>query len=245
MPQYATFGRLATIAEDQWGLVTRRQAEMTGVSRATLQRLASSGALSRVAHGVYHLAGAPTPGHLALKAAWLQLKPEVPAWERTAELGVVSHRSAAALYGLGHLPADQHDFMLPTRRQSRRADVRLHRRVLRPDEWIWLDGMPVTRPGRIAADLLNDDEDTEAVAHVIVDAIRGAHDQADAVAAALGPQATALGLRSGEALLRQLLDVVGDRDTHRWIREARRGLPRAAVQTQPTTVPAHAGKLGA
>jgi len=156
--QYSTLSRIARIAEDQWGLITRRQAETAGVSQATLQRLVKAGILDRVAHGVYRLTGAPPPDYLGLRAAWLQLAPEVPAWERTPEQGVISHRSAAGLYGLGHLPADRHEFTLPERRQSRRSDVRLHRRAVRPDEWIVLHGMPVTRPSRIAADMLDDKE---------------------------------------------------------------------------------------
>ena len=163
MARYSTLNRIARIAEDQWGLITRRQAEGAGVSQATLQRLATTGILDRVAHGVYRLTGAPPPDHLDLRAAWLQLAAEVPAWERTPQQGVVSHRSAAALYGLGHLPPDRHEFTLPERRQSRRPDVRLHHRTVRPDEWIVLHGMPVTRPSRIAADLLDDKEDPEAV----------------------------------------------------------------------------------
>src|SRR4051812_34936540 len=100
MARYATMNRLAGIAQDQWGLVTRRQAEHAGVSPATLQRLASDSLLERVAQGVYRLAGSPTPNHLELRAAWLQLAPDVPAWERTPREGVISHRSAAAVYGL-------------------------------------------------------------------------------------------------------------------------------------------------
>ena len=65
------------------------------------------------------------PDLAALRAAWLQLAPGVPAWQRCADQGVVSHRSAAAVFGLGHLPADVHEFTLPARRQSRRGDVRL------------------------------------------------------------------------------------------------------------------------
>ena len=174
MPRSTTLSRLARIAEDQWGLVTRRQAERAGVSRATLQRRTADAVLERVAYGVYHLTGAPMPDHLDLRAAWLQLAPDVPAWERTLEQGVVSHRSAAALYGLGHLPADVHEFTLPTRRQSRRPDVRLHRRTLQPSACIELRGLPVTRPSRIVADLLRANEDPEAVAHVVADpAARG------------------------------------------------------------------------
>ena len=77
--QYSTLSRIARIAEDQWGLITRRQAEGAGISQATLQRLAKTGILDRVAHGVYRLTGAPPPDYLDLRAAWLQLAPEVPA----------------------------------------------------------------------------------------------------------------------------------------------------------------------
>jgi hypothetical protein len=221
--RYTTLGRLSAIAEEQWGLLTRRQADLAGVSRATLQRLASEGVLGRIAQGVYHLSGAPTPDHEGLRAAWLQLAPGVPAWSRVAEQGVVSHRSAAALYGLGDLPADRHDFTLATRRQSRRADVRLHQRQLNPGDYVTIRGLPVTRPSRIAADLLNDREDTEAVAHIVADAIRAVYDYPRTFVDALGPQAVRYGLRRGDgvAVLRWLLDLAGDPDTSRWMGEAR------------------------
>ncbi|MGH2704935.1 MAG: type IV toxin-antitoxin system AbiEi family antitoxin domain-containing protein [Actinomycetota bacterium] len=244
MARYSTLSRLSQIAEDQWGLVTRRQAELAGVSRATLQRLASEGVLERVAHGVYHLTGAPTPDHLEVRAAWLQLAPEVPAWQRTPEQGVVSYRSAAALYGLSHLPADRHDFTLPTRRQSRRPDVRLHQRPLRQGEWVSLHGLPVTRPARIASDLLDDKEDPEAVAHVVADAIRAVYDYPGPFADALASHAARFGLRRGDgiALLRWLLDLVGDPDTPRWMEEARAHMARASGSREEGTVAVPVGE---
>jgi predicted transcriptional regulator of viral defense system len=241
--RYATVGRLSGVAEDQWGLVTRRQAELAGVSRATLQRLASEGVLERVAYGVYQVAGAPMPADRALKAAWLQLAPETPAWDRTPEQGVVSHRSAAAAYGLSHLPADRHDFTLPARRQSRRPDVRLHQRPLRSGEWGSRHGLPVTRPARIAADLVDDKEDPEAVAHVVADALRAGHESPGAFVDALARHAARFGLRRGDglALLGRLLDLVGDRDTPRWMQEARAHVAGAAAAgSEPDLVPAHA-----
>jgi hypothetical protein len=223
VPQTSTISKLAQIAEDQWGLITRRQADKAAVSPATLQRLSTDGVLERVAHGVYHLAGAPMPDHVPLRAAWLQLAPETLAWQRKPDQGVVSHRSAAALYGLGHLPADQHEFTLPTRRQARRPDVRIHQRKLRDDEWIILRGLPVTRPSRIASDLLADREDPEAVGHVIADGLRGVNDYAGTFVETLAPHAAKLGLRRGDgvAVLRWLLDLVGDPETPRWMEEAR------------------------
>src|ERR1700722_12901974 len=162
---------LGELTQDQWGLVTRRQLVDAGIGSTTLERLAGpGGALDRVAWGVYQLTGTPVPEHRDLRAAWLQLAPEVPAWNRAPAQGVVSHRSAAALYGLGHLPADQHEFTVPRRHQTRRPDVRIHVRPLGDGEWAHVDGLLVTRPRRIAADLIQAREDPEAVAQVITEA---------------------------------------------------------------------------
>lgn len=229
MTRPSTISRLSAIAADQWGLVTRRQAERAGVPRATFDRLiGDEDLIERVAYGVYRLTLAPHPDHVALRAAWLQLAPDVPAWERTPDLGVVSHRSAAALYGIGELSADRHDFTFPTRKQSRRADVRLHHRPLRTGEWILLRGLLVTRPARIASDLLRENEDPEAVAQITADAIRAVYDYPGTFAEALAPHAAGFGLRrvDGLALLRWLLDLVGDPDTSRWMTEARDSIQR-------------------
>lgn len=122
-PHASTLSKLASVAEEQWGFVTRRQAERAGVSPAALKRLIRQIALDRTAPAVYRLAGAPVPDHASLRSAWLQLAPETPVWQRRPDDGIVSHRSAAAVYGIGHLPADVHEFTLPTRRQVRRTDV--------------------------------------------------------------------------------------------------------------------------
>jgi predicted transcriptional regulator of viral defense system len=224
MPQLRTASRLADLAEDQWGLLTRRQAEAAGVSAATLGRLsAPDGVLERMTQGVYHLAGAPLPDDAALRAAWLGLAPETLAWERRPEQGVVSHRSAAAMYGLGELPADRHEFTLPQRRQTRRADVRLHRRALAEKDWIAIRGLPVTRPSRIAADLLTEREDPGAVAQIVAEAIRGVYDYPGTFAESLSSVAARLGFRAGDglALLRWLLELAGDPEAGRWLEEAR------------------------
>lgn len=246
MPRTSTLSKLAGIAEEQWGFVTRRQAEAAGVSPATLKRLIRDGVLERTAPAVYHLAGAPEPDHGPLRSAWLQLAPDTPAWQRRPEQGVVSHRSAAAMYGLGHLPADTHEFILPERRQVRRSDVRIHRGRLDEGERVILRGLPVTRPSRIAADLLADREDPEAVGHVVADALRGADDHAGAFVEKLGPRATGLGLRRGDgvAVLRWLLDLVGDPETARWMeqaREARTGITSEHLRDDPSSDKANGG----
>jgi len=219
-----TLDRIAGLAEEQWGLVTRRQLENAEIPATTLERLtAPDSLLERVAFGVYRLVGSPTPDRMGLRAAWLQLAPGVPAWERTPAEGVVSHQSAAALYGIGHLPADRHEFTLARRKQSRRRDVRLHQRAIADGEWIQLRGLPATRPARIASDLLYDHEDPGAVAQIIVDAIGPVFDYPGAFAVGLAPHAGRFGLRrdDGLALLRWLLDLVGDKETEKWMQEAR------------------------
>jgi len=237
MPRDATMRRLAGIAPDQWGLVTRQQAEGAGIPRRTLDRLAAPGSvLERVALGVYLVAGSPIPDHLELRAAWLQLAPGVPVWERSADEGVVSHRSAAAIYGLGHFPADRHEFTMPARRQVRRPDVRVHVRHLNEHEWIRLEGLLVTRPSRIVSDLLWDDDDPEGIARIAMEAIRDIKDDAGTFAAELGPHAARLGLRknNGTEVLRWLLDIAGDREVARWAMESVD--PQTSFDLQPRSV---------
>lgn len=228
VPAPLTLARLADVATDQWGLVTRRQAERAGIPRRTFDRLAADeGVLERVARGVYRLSAAPVPDHVELRAAWLQLAPASPAWSRGPSQGVVSHRSAASLYGLGDLPADRHDFIVSTRKQTRRKDVRLHHRSLLRAEWTTVAGMPTTLPSRIVSDLLYDHEDPEALGRIIAGAIRKVLDYPGAFAEQLAPHATRFGFRrnDGLALLRWFLDLVDDPDSPAWIEEARSALP--------------------
>jgi hypothetical protein len=229
MPHASTLAPLAELAEDQWGLLTRRQAVLAGIPRNTLGRMTADGSvLERVTHGVYRLVGAPPADHLGLRAAWLALAPDVLAWERTAGQGVVSHRSAASLWGVGELPADRHEFTVAKGVQTRRKDVRLHHRQLREGEWITVAGLPVTMPARIASDLLSEHEDPEAVARLVVDAMRHVNDYPGSFADSLAPHAARFGLRrhDGLALLRWMLDLAGHPETDRWMTEARAHVER-------------------
>jgi hypothetical protein len=169
--------------------------------------------MERIAHGVYRLRGVPAPPMLDLRAAWLQLAPDAPAWHRTGEQGVVSHRSAAALLRLGDLPADQHEFTVPHRQQTRRRDVRLHCRPLREDDWTRSAGdlLPYTRASRIVVDLLVDREEPSAVAAIVADALERVLDYPRDFATALSPFAARFGLRpgNGPGLLGQFVETAG------------------------------------
>jgi hypothetical protein len=210
--------RLFDVAEGQWGLCTRQQARQAGVGASSLARLTDDGLLERVAHGVYRVRGAAEPDHLELRAAWLQLEPGVPAWERVRAPGValVSHASAASLYGVGDLRADVHEFTLPVRRQTRRTDVRLHRGLVPDEQWILLHGLPTTRAGRMIADLLDDHVEPASVAQITAEVVNRVLDYPGTIAEGIGPYAGRFGFRRGEgvALLEHLLTLAdySDRD---------------------------------
>lgn len=202
----------------------------SGIGQTTIERLSAvGGALDRVASGVYRITAAPMPDHLELRAAWLQLAPSIPAWSRTSNEGVVSHRSAASMYGIGDLPADTQEFTMPRRRQTQRPDVQIHVRKLATQEWIRLKGLPVTRPSRIASDLLFDHEDPEAIARIIAESIRLVYDYPGTFADQLAKHASNFGLRKqdGLGLLRWLLDLTKDKNASQWMAEARAHIERA------------------
>lgn len=218
--------RLSDLAEGQWGLVTRAQARRLGIAWSTLSHLADpQGTLERIAHGVYRLRGSADPGHLSLRAAWLQLDPATPAWERLdkPEQALVSHSSAAVLYDVGDLRADTHEFSLPVRRQTRRPDVRLHRGQVSDQDWIILHGLPTTRAGRMVADLLADHHEPETVAQIVREVLDRVYDYPAVVAEKLSPFARRFNLPSndGIALLDLLLTMAGHPHRDRLLSEAR------------------------
>ena len=64
------------------------------------------------------------------------------------------------------------------------------------------------------------------MAQIVADSIREGYDYPATFAEALAPHAAHFGLRRGDglALLRWLLDLVGDKETEHWIEEARDSL---------------------
>lgn len=215
--------RIRDVAEGQWGLVTLQQARAADVGWSGITRLVEAGLLERVAHGVYRVRGAAEPDHLGLRAAWLQLDPGRPAWERLddRDLAVVSHTSAASLYGVGDLRADVHEFTLPLRRQTRRADVRIHRGRIVDEQRLLLRGLPVTRAGRMIGDLLGDHVDPDSVAQITVEVLDRVLDHPGVVAECVGPYAGRFGFARGDgvALLDDLLRRAGQRDRATLVRE--------------------------
>lgn len=201
--------RIRDVAEGQWGLITLKQARAAGVAWRSMARLTEADLLERVAHGAYRVRGGAEPDHLGLRAAWLQLDPARPAWERLddPDVAVVSHASAAALYGVGDLRADVHEFTLPRRHQTRRPDVRIHRGRVPAERRLLLHGLPTSRAGWMIGDLLADHVDPDSLAQITVEVLDRALEYPHGVAEALASQAHRFGFRRGDgvALLDDLL----------------------------------------
>lgn len=212
MPPTDQIERLRQIAEAQWGLVTTAQAERHRVGRVALSRLAATGVLERLAHGLYRVRGGAAVPFLDMRGMWLLLDPALLAEERmSSPNAVISHRSAARLLDLGDLPDEPFEFTVRERKQSRNRHVRFHRAVLAPADWTIVDGLPVTVARRVVTDLLADREDGSHVASIVADALRRRLVDAGELSDAMTPYAHAYGLSPGDGagLLDYLLDMVG------------------------------------
>lgn len=203
---------LADMSASQWGLVTSAQAAGRGVSRLDLSRLAESGDLVRLAHGVYKDAGAPSGAHLDVRAAWLSSDPARLATERLGDGPrgiVVSGQTAAWLHDIGDLRSNRTELTAPVRRQTQRADVHYRRRALDEEDVTIRDGLPVTIAERTIAHLVEDRTDLSIIADALRDAVRTSEFDLGRLAEMLAPLAERNGHHKGDgvALLEQLLEI--------------------------------------
>jgi predicted transcriptional regulator of viral defense system len=169
----STLVRLGSIAERRWGLVTTAQAEEAGVSRKQLSRMASAGAVERVAQGVYRMAGAPPQDHETIYATWLALGGATAPRTRTGVASIVAAGiTAAIVHDVGDFFLDGFDFMVPARKGTRLPGARLRIRRLTRDEVIPVDGLPTLTVERTIADLVELGTDMSLVAGAVRDAVR-------------------------------------------------------------------------
>jgi predicted transcriptional regulator of viral defense system len=168
-----TLARLGSIAERRWGLVTTAQAEDAGVSRKQLSRMASTGAIERVAQGVYRMAGAPPMEQESIYATWLALGGgTAPRTDAGVAPIVAAGITAAAVHGIGDFLLDGFDFIVPSRKGSRLPGVRLRIRSLSREEVIPVDALPTLTVERTIADLVDIGTDLSLVAGALRDAVR-------------------------------------------------------------------------
>jgi very-short-patch-repair endonuclease len=134
--------RIAELADAQHGIVTRHQLLALGLSRGAIGARVSRGGLHRVHRGVYAV------GHRALsvRARWMA------ATLAGGSGALLSHRSAAALWGLRASEANPIE-LTAARRLMLGPSVLTHRSVIPAEEATVREGIPVTSPFRTLLDL--------------------------------------------------------------------------------------------
>lgn len=131
------------LAERQWGVVSVRQLRALGVAPGAVKHQVAVGRLRPLHRGVYAV------GHAALRpeGRWLA------AVLACGEGAVLSHRSAAALWGLRSTAAVRVDVTAP-RSRGVRPGIDVHRtRGLAPEDVATRRAIPVTSPARTLLDL--------------------------------------------------------------------------------------------
>ncbi|GAA1679747.1 hypothetical protein GCM10009745_24580 [Kribbella yunnanensis] len=206
----STLVRLGSIAEHRWGLVTTAQAEDAGVSRKQLSRMASAGAIERVAQGVYRMAGAPPQDHEAIYATWLALGGATAHRTKTGVASVVGAGiTAAIVHDVGDFFLDGLDFIVPTRKGTRLPGVHLRIRQLTRAEVIPVDGLPTLTIERTLADLVELGTDLSLVADAVRDAVRTDKLVAPARFAAYLDSIAAQRKGDGSSLANDLFELAG------------------------------------
>jgi very-short-patch-repair endonuclease len=146
--------RLATVARPQHDLITLDQLGELKVTRHQRKRLLATGELRRVAHDVYQLSGASFTWQARIAAARFAVGSDA----------IVSHRSAAALYGLDGFDQQQvvHLSIPGTRSPRNPRNVRIHRcfdyELIEP---LVRQNIPVTGPARLVLDLYASERNLE------------------------------------------------------------------------------------
>lgn len=125
-------------------MVTRRDLLALGFSTMAIEHRVAKGRLHPVTRGVYAV-------------GWPQLTRERRWMAAVLACGMgaaLSHRSAAALWGIGEERAGRIDVSVRRRCEHRRAGIRARGRPALPEEDIVMrDGIPVTCPARTLLDL--------------------------------------------------------------------------------------------
>lgn len=135
---------LARLARRQHGYVTRKQLMALGLTNARIGRWLASGRLIRVYNGVYALGHVRNDALGRAMAAVLACGPDA----------VLSHRSAAALWGFRKWTAGPIHVTAPT--CHRRRGMKVHRCALTPREVTRHWGIRVTTPARTLLDIAGD-----------------------------------------------------------------------------------------
>jgi very-short-patch-repair endonuclease len=210
-----------TLARRQHGVVTRSQLLELGLTRDAIAHRIRTGRLHPLHRGVLSV-GTPEVSHLGRwMAAVLACGPE----------SLLSHQSAAELWGMRSPQGGRIEVSVPIERKPHVREVRVHRRrVLTATDWRLRHRIPVTSPARTLADLA-----TDVSPHELEAAVNEA-DRLDLIGP--GSLRTALDQMVGQhgvPVLRRLLDRRTFRLTDSELERRFLGLMRSAKLPRPET----------
>jgi very-short-patch-repair endonuclease len=132
------------LAATQHEAVTWKQLRRVGHTRSGVKARLERGHLYRLYYGVYSVVDPALHPLVAEAGALLAIGPGA----------ALSHRSAAAVWGIGTRSDDQVDVTVAARHPRQRAGIRIHRvAVLDPTELRTREGLLVTSPARTVCDL--------------------------------------------------------------------------------------------
>jgi predicted transcriptional regulator of viral defense system len=135
---------VAAIAGRQHGVVARSQLLAMGLGRGAISHRLAAGRLHRIHGGVYAVGHSVLTGRGRWTAAVLACGSDA----------LLSHRSAAALWGIGFGASPRIDVTVARRSRRGRPGIAVHQvRGLTPDERDRRDGIPVTSVARTMLDI--------------------------------------------------------------------------------------------
>jgi very-short-patch-repair endonuclease len=134
---------VARLAGRQHGVVARRQLLALGLGRVAIVERLKHGHLHEIHRGVY-VVGAR---RISRRGKWMA------AVLASRAGAVLSHRSAARMWGLIPPGDEWPEVTTPPGRRARRPWIVAHEAVVAEDEWLVEDGIPVTSPFRTIFDL--------------------------------------------------------------------------------------------
>lgn len=134
---------LWALSARQHGVVTRAQMLESGLSRRAVEHRIATGRLHPLGRGIYAVGRPDLSRHGHWTAAVLSCGPDA----------VLSHGSAAVLWGIRARAGSATDITVPPHVRRRRPGVELHRHPLDPHDRIEREGIPVTTVHRTLLDL--------------------------------------------------------------------------------------------
>jgi predicted transcriptional regulator of viral defense system len=160
------YSTLYEIAADQFGYFTAAQAREAGVRAMALVMMERRQTVERVSQGVYRLQQFP-PGPYAEYM-------EATLWP-VGKMGVISHESALALYGVSDSNPGRIHLTLPLGYRVRRAAparLKLHYQEMDDEDRTLFEGIPVTTMARTIRDCRTAAVGDEILRQALADAER-------------------------------------------------------------------------